>query len=93
MSVKWRKLLAGGLLLMTVLFIQACGKKLDPQESCNFVQNSQLQRVYWKDRTPVKLYIHSSVPTEFYSSIELAVEEWNRTLGREVLRIGAGFCV
>ena len=72
---------------MTVLFIQACGKKLDPQESCNFVQNSQLQRVSWKDRTPVKLYIHSSVPTEFYSSIELAVEEWNRTLGREVLRI------
>ena len=72
---------------MTVLFIQACGRKLEPEEPCNFVQNSQMQRVSWKDRMPVKLYIHASVPTQYYSSIELAVDQWNRAMGREMMRI------
>ena len=70
-----------------ILFVQACGRKVQPEQGCNFVQNSALQRVSWGDRTPVKFYVHTSVPPKFYSAIESAVDQWNLRLGREILRI------
>lgn len=78
-------------LLVLTLGLQACQKKLDPQESCNFVQNSEKQRVSWKAEVPVNLMIHASVPAAAYAAIDRAVAEYNATLGRgrEVLRITA----
>jgi len=88
MRLKQKKLLVGSLVIMAALFIQACGPQMAaPQESCHFVQNSHQQRVSWKDQTPVKLYLHSSVPSNYYAAIERATNVWNRALGREVLRI------
>lgn len=66
------------------LMNQACSRRLPPQESCNFVQNPDQQRVAWpKAKLPVKLYIHESVPTEAYASIDRAISEYN-------LRVGGG---
>jgi hypothetical protein len=73
------------------LGMQACSKKLSPQESCNFVQNPEQQRVSWKSKLPVKLFLHNSVPTTAYDAIDRAVEEYNSKLGggREILKIVA----
>lgn len=81
--------------IMTVTFsiaaalsLQACGSKPAPQQDCNFVQNSDMQRVSWGAQTPVVLYIDSSVPTSYYDDIQKAAATWNTALGREVLKIG-----
>jgi hypothetical protein len=83
-----RKLLAMTLLMSVGVALQACGIKPSPQESCNFLQNSSLQRVSWGGRAPVVLYIHSSVPSAYFDSIREAAVVWNRAIGREVIRIG-----
>lgn len=62
--------------------MQACSRKVPPQDACNFVQNPELQRVSWKGRLPVKLLIHNSVPPEAYAAIDRAVAEYNEELGR-----------
>lgn len=71
--------------------MQACSRPLKPQESCNFVQNPEQQRVSWKGRGPVKLYVHSSVPVEAYPVIDRAIAEYNLKVGggRELLRVVA----
>lgn len=69
--------------------MQACSRPLPPQESCNFVQNIEQQRVSWAGRMPVKLYLHSSVPQTAWDAIDRAVAEYNAKLGngKEVFRI------
>jgi predicted Zn-dependent protease len=69
-----------------VLLIQACSRPLEPQASCNFVQNSQLQRVSWKTEY-VNLYLDASVPTQYIESVRTAVGIWNTTLGKEVIHL------
>ena len=78
-----------------LVFIQACSRPLKPQDSCNFVRNGEAQRVSWKQQLPVKLSLHTSVPTEAYGAIDRAIKEYNDKVGhgREMLRIvqrGAG---
>ena len=72
-----RALLALLCLSAVALLLQACSRPLAPQESCNFVQNPELQRVSWKGRIPVKLYLHKSVPQDAYEGIDLAIKEFN----------------
>lgn len=75
--------------VVVALGMQACSRALPPQESCNFVQNPEQQRVSWNKKLPIPLKIHSSVPPEAYAAIDRAVEEYNRDLGggREIFRI------
>lgn len=77
--------------LAFALAMQACSRPLPPQTSCNFVQNPEQQRVSWKTRLPVKLYLHNSVPVGAYASLDKAVAEYNAKLGqgREIFRIVA----
>jgi predicted Zn-dependent protease len=70
------------------LGLQACAQKPSPEESCNFVQNGDQQRVSWGSDTPVVMYIDSSVPEQYFNAIRSAADTWNRTVGREVLKIG-----
>jgi hypothetical protein len=84
--MKWR-FVAIGVLIAFILFIQACGQRPPPQDSCNFVQNSEAQRVSWKGRVPVKLHLHSSVPPQSVLPIEAAIDEWTRRLGHPFLQI------
>lgn len=87
--------LKGYLLIVVVglgaAFTQACSRPQAPEASCNFVQNPEQQRVSWKKRTPVKLYLHSSVPAEAYAVIERSIAEYNLKLGggTEVFKIMA----
>ena len=64
-------------ILVGLMLIQACGKPLPPQESCNFVRNSQLQRVSWAANTPVEMFLDSSVPAIYHDSIASAIQVWN----------------
>lgn len=77
-------------LLVGIIMIQACSAPFNPEESCNFVQNSQEQRVSWGNQVPVELYLDSSVPYEYYDTIENAAQKWNDLLGRQLLVIRRG---
>lgn len=74
-------------LLVASAVLTACGRNIEPEESCNFVQNSQQQRVSWQGRTPVKMFVHESVPKEYYQAIRDAVKEWNVALNYDALTI------
>lgn len=89
MDLRFGKLVL--LIMAMALAIQACSRKLPPQESCNFVQNADRQRVSWARHTPIKLYIHESVPTEAYPALDRAVNEYNVKIGKgkELLKIMA----
>ncbi len=84
----FRRLIALLVLACLGLGLQACGRKIKPEESCNFVQNSKAQRVSWAEATPAVLFIDSSVPEEYYPAIQAAIEEWNKARGRQILKIG-----
>ncbi len=74
--------------VVIAFFIQACAPKVSPQESCNFVMSNDSQRVSWAYAEPVIMYVDSSVPPEYFASIQSAINTWNTTLGREVLKLG-----
>lgn len=80
------RLLISGLTIAMLLLTQACTRSLDPEEPCNFVQSSQLQRVSWKQDLPVKLMVHASVPQEAWPFIENAVKHWNSELSKQGLK-------
>ncbi len=69
-----------------LLLVQACSRPLSPEESCNFVQNSQYQRISWKSDN-VTLHIDSSVPAEFIPSVEAAVQVWNAKLNKNIITV------
>lgn len=66
----------------------ACGPKLQPQDSCNFVQNSQVQRVSWKGHLPISIWIHESVPAQFHPAVMRAMARWEYAIGRPVFKLG-----
>jgi hypothetical protein len=61
-----------------ILLLQACGRELPHEEPCNFVQNSNLQRVSWEDSVPVDLHLDSSIPAEYVTAIQGAIQHWNQ---------------
>lgn len=74
-------------IVITSLFLLACDRPPKPQTSCGFVQSPEQQRVSWGGRVPIKLSLHSSVPTEAYPAIERAIHQYNSRFGRELIRI------
>lgn len=75
-------------LVLSGLALQACSVKKTAEASCNFVQNSEQQRVSWGAQVPAVLFIDSSVPNEYTEDIKSAVAVWNKRVGREVLKVG-----
>ncbi len=73
--------------LIGILLVQACGRPIEPEQSCNFVQNSRAQRVSWSGNTPATFFIDSSVPEKFRATILAAAETWNQTVGHKVLEV------
>ncbi len=55
--------------------------------SCNFVTNSDGDRISWKSSLPIKFRLHESVPLEAYPSIYKAVDIWNQVSTKTVLSI------
>lgn len=72
--------------IFILLALASCTKKPAPQDSCNFVQNSELQRVSWKGSVPVSLYIHSSYPTEQLPALRAAFKLWEDPMGRPLFK-------
>lgn len=46
------------------------------------------QRVSWSLADPVVLYVDTSVPPQYYEAIQSAVNTWNVSLNRDVLKLG-----
>ncbi len=65
-------------------FLAACAPKLEPESSCNFVQNSQEQRVSWKGNVPIEFKVHKSVPVEYRGAIYLAAAAWELRTGQRL---------
>lgn len=85
--LNYKRTFIGILSVLTgALLVQACSRPLEPQESCNFVQNSQYQRVSWKGET-IELYLDASVPYKYVGAIESAIKTWNTALGRNLIRL------
>ena len=74
-------------LILSSLSLVGCGHKLQPEDSCNFVQNGQLQRVSWKGQLPIEVYIHDGVPEEYYPAIQSAMGRWEAKLKRPIFKI------
>jgi hypothetical protein len=54
------------------------------QEDCGFVQNTYGQRVSWKNRFPIKLYIDPSFPEQYVSVLNAANARWEAALQHAV---------
>lgn len=76
--------------LAGVILIQACAKPLEEEVSCNFVRNSQAQRVSWGSDVPVEFFLDSSVPFQFYDAIEASAQKWNATSGKNLISVRRG---
>ncbi len=70
-------------ILSGIVLVEACGRRLNPQPSCNFVENQELQRVSWTTDLPVNLYLDSSVPPDYVKPISEAIATWN-ALGEKI---------
>lgn len=55
--------------------------------SCNFVTNSNGNRISWKNNLPIKFRLHTSVPEEVIPSIQKAVDIWNKISSQKVISI------
>lgn len=82
-----KKLLTAYLIVIMAFLMQACARQLSPEEPCNFVQNSQKQRISWENFEPATLHIHESVPEELRGAIKDAAESWNKLRGRNIIVI------
>jgi len=84
MSTAPRKLLQ--LTNIIALLIAGCTQKPAPQDSCNFVQNSDLQRISWKSQLPASLYVHESFPAEHLAALRDAFKQWENKMGRPLFK-------
>ncbi len=86
-QINWHSLAAFLLILTSLIWLQACGNKNLSQESCNFVQNSEGQRVSWGGGSSVSFYVDPSVPAKFYPVIQAAAATWNSSIGHQQIAI------
>lgn len=71
-----------------LVLIQACGPlKPNSQDACNFVQNSNGERISWKGNLPIPLRVHESFPPNYLSSLYEAVQIWETSVGRRLFDI------
>lgn len=75
------KILLGSVLLVSG-YLTSCSPT--PQKDCGFVQNIYGQRIAWKIKQPIKIYIHSSVPAELKPALQRAADTWSEQAGRKV---------
>lgn len=80
-------------LILTALALSACAPKtwrlshdaqiaLSSEKPCGFAQNSEGQRLSWKQKVPVHVYLSNDFPDEFIPAVKAAAEKWNDSLNR-----------
>lgn len=74
--------------ILSVVGVAVLGPRLmrsaPPQNTCNFVQNVDQQRVSWKGELPIHLRVHKSVPLEAKPAIERAISMYKQVLGKQI---------
>ncbi|MEK2647371.1 matrixin family metalloprotease [Bdellovibrio sp. BCCA] len=75
------------ILLLISMLVQACMPTHQREEPCGYRQNVYGERISWKGNSPVKIFLHSSVPEEMIPAIKAAAESWNVAAGRQVIQI------
>ena len=73
------------LLFAAVFALVSCSPQ--KQDDCGFVQNVYGQRISWKSKKPVLLFLHSSVPAELRPAVYRAAATWEAQAGRKVFEI------
>ena len=81
----FKRIFFSGLAVLGALALSSCSPK--PQNDCGFVQNIYGQRIAWKNKSPIKLVIHSSVPVELRPAIFRAADTWEKQIGRKIFEI------
>jgi hypothetical protein len=93
-SLGQKRIFAALGIIAGLLFVQACGRQMPAQQACNFVENSELQRVSWKTDLPVTMYLDSSIPYDYVPSIQNAINVWNavgqKYMSKNFFVIGSG---
>lgn len=79
------KVISIGLWLGLISLFTGCPAK--PHNDCGFLQDVYGQRISWKDKYPVTVYIHSSVPKSLRPAIYRAAATWESIIGRKVFDI------
>lgn len=73
------------MLLAFAGYMGSCAPK--SQNDCGFVQNIYGQRISWKNNSPVRVTIHSSVPAELRQAIYRAAATWDAQAGRRIIEL------
>lgn len=83
-----RKWFGAGLLVIVASSAWAfhCNKSKNIHD-CGFVQNSYGERVSWKYKGKITLYIHESVPAELRGAVFSAAATWEKSLGHKLFNI------
>lgn len=72
-------------LLSIAVWLVSCSKQISPEDSCNFVMNSQQQRVSWKSDELIKIGVQTGYGSEEYlQAVEQAILIWEDSLGYEL---------
>ncbi len=78
-----------GIGIILAMVASSCSPK--KQNDCGFVQNVYGQRISWKTKKPVTVYLDSTVPAALVPAIERAAQTWNDQIGRKVIEISKDF--
>lgn len=72
--------------IFAILLLSACNPDtVVPEDACNFVQNSQGQRVSWNlNNRLIPIYFHQNVPQEAYESAFASMKIWENRLQRKL---------
>ncbi|MEC9282635.1 MAG: matrixin family metalloprotease [Bdellovibrionota bacterium] len=86
MITNWKTKLKTSISLLLVLaWLAACTDSIAPQESCDFVMNSQQQRVSWKTSQKLKVGVREGIyDADYVRAIEQALLNWENALGYEL---------
>lgn len=86
MITNWKtKLRTSISLILVMAWLVACTDSITPQESCDFVMNSQQQRVSWKTSEKLKVGVREGIyDADYVRAIEQALINWEETLGYEL---------
>lgn len=75
------------LFIMSMLSLGLMGCAQNKNEDCGYVTNVYGQRITWKNKEPIPLYIDASVPASLKPSIYRAVATWERNAGRQIFQL------
>lgn len=64
-----------------------CSRILPPEEPCGFKLSFSMQRISWKNNTPIKVRYSYEWQKSWVEALKRAANTWNQAAGRELLQI------